>query len=120
MKRYEGLCNQKFEVLLESLPLRRGSGLKTSHLRCLFSGNRVVCRRDEIQPVLSLHVIKALPLNQCENIQNASQHHQMSPEDDRSSPFDLPDHLERVVSLPSMNGPAWSAFTNKAWGKNFR
>ena len=29
MKDYEGLCNQKSEVLLESLPLRRGSGLKS-------------------------------------------------------------------------------------------
>ncbi len=28
MKLYEGLCNQKSEVLLESLPLSRGSGLK--------------------------------------------------------------------------------------------
>ena len=30
MKRYEGLCNQKSEVLLESLPLSRGEGLKIS------------------------------------------------------------------------------------------
>ena len=28
MKDYEGLCNQKSEVLLESLPLSRGEGLK--------------------------------------------------------------------------------------------
>ena len=33
-----------------------------------------------------LYMIKPLPLNQCENIQNALQHHQMSPLED-DSPF---------------------------------
>ena len=35
MQDYEGLCNQKSEVLLESLPLSRGSGLiKESESAC--------------------------------------------------------------------------------------
>ena len=46
MKAYEGLCNQKSEVLLESLPLSRGEGLKNVP-------NNVTMLLPNLSPVLS-------------------------------------------------------------------
>ena len=56
MKDYEGLCNQNSEVLLESLPLSRGEGLKNSY-QGLQSNNKkylddVTKQMKEMKPAL--------------------------------------------------------------------